>query len=122
MRDVEPAEGEHILIVGPFAFHETDIEPLFLEKPFLNRHENWRFAGQADVTDADLVRPGGRTLFTAAGEKQRSDNNKNDSFGVKHKALSLKGFEYIGNARLKQLIKIGVPRRRDTPPSVPASH
>ena len=55
MRDVEPAERQHVLVVGPLAFHQTNIESFFLEKAFLDRAENRRFAGDADVSDTDLV-------------------------------------------------------------------
>ena len=54
MRDVEAAEREHILVFRPFAFDQFDIESFLLEEAIFDRAENRRFAGDADVADADF--------------------------------------------------------------------
>ena len=56
MSNIEAAESENVLVVRPFTFHQRDIEPFLLEKSFLDRAEDWRFARDADVANADLVR------------------------------------------------------------------
>jgi hypothetical protein len=45
MSDIEAAKGKCVLIGGPVALHQADIEPFFFEKAFLHCHENRRFAG-----------------------------------------------------------------------------
>ena len=55
MRDVVTAEREHVLVFRPLAFHERDVEPFLLEEALLDRGEDRRLAGEADVADADLV-------------------------------------------------------------------
>ena len=55
MSDIETAESEHILVVGPFTLHQADIEPLLFEKSFLDRAKDRRFASQTDVADPDLI-------------------------------------------------------------------
>ena len=79
MRDVEPAQRQHVFVVGPFAFHHFHLEPLFLEEPFLDRAEDRRFAGQANVTDANFIRSnraGGIPLAT--GQNQRTKRRNRD--------------------------------------------
>ena len=76
MRDVESAQRQHILVVGPLTFHKTNIEAFFLEKTFLDCRENRRLARQPDVAHAHLVgSSGGRTrVLVAACEKERGES------------------------------------------------
>ena len=68
MGDIESAQRENVLIIGPLAFHQADLESLFFEKAFLNRGKNRRFASQPDIADADFVgAKGARGIFLAAG-------------------------------------------------------
>src|SRR3954462_2220537 len=71
MRDVEAAEGEHVLVLGPLAFDQFHLQPFFFEKSFLNRREDRRLAREADVTDANLVRIGISPLLAASKKQQR---------------------------------------------------
>ena len=77
MRDVESAQRQHILVVGPFAFHQLDIEPFLFKKPFFDRGEDRRFASQADIAHAGScltsvsVRP-----FCNRSEQARSEQTQ----------------------------------------------
>ena len=67
MRDVVTAEREHVLVVRPLALHQFDLEPFLLEEALLDRAEDRRLAGDADVADADFVRAR-RFGFSAPGD------------------------------------------------------
>ena len=66
VRDVVAAEREHVLVFAPLAFHELDLETFLLEKSLLDRGENRRLAGDADVADAHLGQTVRRFLRTAS--------------------------------------------------------
>ena len=55
MRNVETAESEDVFIICPFAFHQTRIEPFFLEKSLLDRGKDGRFASDPDIANPNLV-------------------------------------------------------------------
>jgi len=76
MRDVEPAQREHILVVRPFALHHFDFESLLLEETFFDRRVNRRLASDADVTNADLIGSSWARIgtFVAAAEGERGEN------------------------------------------------
>ena len=72
MRHVEPAQRQHILVIGPLAFDERDLQAFFLEETFLHRREYRRLAGQADVADTDfrLAAAGNLRASPAAGQEE----------------------------------------------------
>ena len=89
MRDVVAAEREHVLVIRPFAFHEADVEPFFLEEAFFDGGEDRRFAGEADIADADFCRARGICWriggFVAASEckdDQQADDCRQDRIGL----------------------------------------
>src|ERR1043166_9267323 len=53
--DVEAAEGEHVFVIRPLAFHHFDIEPFLLEKAIFDGTKDGRLTGKANVTDADFI-------------------------------------------------------------------
>src|SRR5438270_5937539 len=55
MCDVETAQRQHILVVGPFAFDQADLEPFLLEKTFFHGGENRGLARQPNVANAHFV-------------------------------------------------------------------
>src|SRR5437764_4430948 len=55
MCDVETAERQYILVVGPFAFNQADLEPFLSEKSFFHGSENRSFTRQPDVADAHFI-------------------------------------------------------------------
>jgi len=55
MGNVEAAESEDVFVICPFAFHQARIESFLFEKALLDRHKDWRFAGNADVTNSNLI-------------------------------------------------------------------
>ena len=78
MRDVESAQRQHILVVGPLTFHKTNIEAFFLEKTFLYGRENWRLARQPDVSHAHFLgSSGGRTGVLVAACENKSGESQN---------------------------------------------
>ena len=76
VRDVEAAEREHVLVLRPLALHQLDLEPLLLEEALLDRGEDRRLAGEADVADADFCEPvlaaGHAVGLFATRQEQRS--------------------------------------------------
>ena len=77
MGNVEPTEREDVLVVGPFAFHQADIEAFFFEKSFFDGGKYRRFTGQTDVADADLVAAiAGIGGLIAAGKNYESDRGR----------------------------------------------
>src|ERR1041385_3789186 len=70
VRDIIPSKRQHILVIGPVALHEADLEPFFFEKSLFDRCENRRFAGKTDIAHADLVRFTYRLRIPAAPEEQ----------------------------------------------------
>src|SRR5580765_8746294 len=72
--DIKAAEGEDVFVVGPFAFHQVDIEPFLFKKALFDGGKDGRFAGEANVADADFSGTGGSGLwpraFVAAREEQ----------------------------------------------------
>src|SRR5579864_3929838 len=59
MRDIESPEREDIFIIRPFTFHQTDIESFLFEITVLDCAKDRRFAGNANISDADFVGRGG---------------------------------------------------------------
>src|ERR1043166_1043909 len=53
VRDVEAAEGEHVFVIRPLAFHHFHIEPFLVEKAIFDGTKDGGFAGKTDVTDPD---------------------------------------------------------------------
>ena len=58
--DVVAAEREGVFVVRPIALHQLYLKVFLLEEALLVGNVNRRFAGQADITDADFVWIGGR--------------------------------------------------------------
>ena len=57
--DIEAAEGEGVFVIGPFAFDHFRLETFLFEEAFFDGREDWGFAGEADVADADFGEAGG---------------------------------------------------------------
>ena len=79
VRDIESAQSQDVLVVRPLAFHQFDVEALFLEETVFDRAEDWRFAGQSDIADPDLVRgaaAGG--IFPATRQKQGAQSESRE--------------------------------------------
>jgi len=76
MSDVEAAQGQCVLISGPVALHQFDLESFLLKETLFDRRENRRFTRQTDITNADLVGSSwARTgTFVAAAEGERGEN------------------------------------------------
>src|SRR5262249_20755006 len=70
MSDVVAAEREIIFVIGPGAFHQFRLESLFLKKILLVCDVDRRFAGEANVADANVF-GFSRHALTAASQEQR---------------------------------------------------
>src|SRR6267142_1717063 len=57
--DVKSAKRQDVFVVGPLASDHFDIETFLFEEAFFDSGENGRFAGEADVADADFGGAGG---------------------------------------------------------------
>src|SRR5262245_5562994 len=94
MRDVVTTERQHVFVILPVALHERDIEAFLLEKTFLDRSENGRFTGQADVADANRRRAAGGSirLLPATSQKQDGYRRRCDQFLNRHVLCLLRDF------------------------------
>src|SRR6476469_8305419 len=85
MGNVETAESEDVFVIRPFTLHQAGIESFLSEKAFLDRHKDWRFAGNADVTNPDLIGIGGcGTLFPVTTRDEQAEPDHPPDFGANH--------------------------------------
>src|SRR5688572_22773278 len=91
MRHVVAAERQHVLVILPVALHELHLKTFFFEETLLDRGENRRLAGDADIADADFRRAAAAVfrIPLAADNEESAERRRRDQSGDGHNCASV---------------------------------